>query len=207
MDKLTDKQKKVYEYIKNAIIDTGIPPSIREMCQALNTKSTSTIHLHLTSLEKKGYIKRNKTKNRSIEILEPNFYGGGQSIENDKYLEVPILGDVTAGIPMFAEEIYEDTFPIPFEYIGNSEVFMLKVRGDSMINVGIYDGDLVLCSKDNLARNGEIVVALIEDSATVKTFYKEKGHFRLQPENDDFQPIIVDDVSILGKVIGLFRSF
>lgn len=206
MDKLTDKQKQVYEYIKNTIIDTGIPPSIREICKGLNTKSTSTIHLHLTSLEKKGYISRNKAKNRSIEILEPNFYGR-QTVDNDKYLEVPILGDITAGIPMIAEEIYEDTFPIPFEYIGSNEVFMLKVRGQSMRDIGIYDGDLVLCSKDNLAKNGEVVVALIDDSATVKTFYKENGHFRLQPENDDYEPIIVDDVMILGKVIGLFRSF
>lgn len=206
MDKLTDKQKRVYNYIKNAIIDTGIPPSIREMCDALDIKSTSTIHLHLTSLEKKGYIKRNKTKNRSIEILEANFYGT-QTVENDKYLDVPILGEITAGIPMYAEELYEDTFPIPFEYIGNKEVFMLRVRGESMMDVGIYDGDLVLVSKDNFARNGEIVVALIEDSATVKTFYKENGHFRLQPENDNYEPIIVDEVIILGKVIGLFRSF
>lgn len=206
MDKLTDKQKRVYEYIKNAIIDTGFPPSIREMCDALDIRSTSTIHLHLTSLENKGYIKRNKTKNRSIEILESNFYGT-QPTTNDKYLDVPILGDITAGIPMFAEEVYEDTFPIPFEYIGNKEVFMLKVRGESMINIGIYDGDLVLCEKDNLARNGDIVVALLDDSATVKTFYKENGYVRLQPENDEYEPIITKDVIILGKVIGLFRSF
>lgn len=206
MDKLTDKQKRVYEYIKNAIIDTGFPPSIREMCDALDIRSTSTIHLHLTSLENKGYIKRNKTKNRSIEILESNFYGT-QPTTNDKYLDVPILGDITAGIPMFAEEVYEDTFPIPFEYIGNKEVFMLKVRGESMINIGIYGGDLVLCEKDNLARNGDIVVALLDDSATVKTFYKENGYVRLQPENDEYEPIITKDVIILGKVIGLFRSF
>ncbi len=200
--KLTSKQKNVYEFLKKHIKNTGYPPSVREVCEAVGLSSTSSAHAHLETLENKGYIRRSKTKNRSIEILEDDFY---YSVTD--YSNVPILGKVTAGQPILAVEDVDGYFPIPVEYIGNHEAYMLRVSGDSMINKGIMDKDLVLVKKQSTATNGEMVVALIGDSATVKTFYKERSQIRLQPENSKYQPIIVNEVTILGVVVGLFRRY
>lgn len=173
---------------------------VREICQAVNLKSTSSVHSHLETLEKNGYIRRDPTKPRAIEIMDDTF-----NLNRREMVNVPILGNVAAGEPLFAEENIEDYFPIPAEMVPNSEVFMLHVRGESMINVGILDGDNVLVQQQSTAKDGEMVVALVEDSATVKTFYKEDGYIRLQPENDTMEPIIVPDCQILGKVFGIFR--
>ena len=178
----------------------GYPPAVREICQAVNLKSTSSVHSHLETLEKNGYIRRDPTKPRAIEIMDDTF-----NLNRREMVNVPILGNVAAGEPLFAEENIEDYFPIPAEMVPNSEVFMLHVRGESMINVGILDGDNVLVQQQSTAKDGEMVVALVEDSATVKTFYKEDGYIRLQPENDTMEPIIVPDCQILGKVFGIFR--
>ncbi len=202
MHELTDKQLEIYELLKKEIRKNGYPPSVREICKSMNLKSTSTVHLHLTALEKKGFIKRSPLKNRSIEILEVGFY-----TSPDDYVNVPIIGKVTAGIPILALQNTEDYFPIPSEYVKDDEVFMLKIQGDSMINAGIMDKDLVLVRKQSTANNGDIVVALIDDVATVKTFYKLEDCFKLQPENPAYEPIFVDDLNISGKVIGLFRRF
>ncbi len=182
--------------------EKGYPPSVREICDAVGLKSTSTVHGHLSRLEKKGLIRRDPTKPRAIEILD-TFYEGQQQ----EIVHVPIIGNIAAGTPILAEENIEDTFPIPIEYIHNDTVFMLRVKGKSMIEAGIYDRDLILVRQQNDAINGDIVVALIEDYATVKTFYRERDFIRLQPENSAMSPIIVKDVLILGKVIGLFRKF
>ena len=168
----------------------------------MNLKSTSSVHSHLESLERNGYIKRDPSKPRAIEIIDDGFNGARRELVN-----VPIIGTITAGQPILAVENMEGYFPIPSEYMPNEETFMLRVKGESMINVGIYDGDKILVQRQSTANNGEIVVALIEDSVTVKTFYKEKGYYRLQPENDTMDPIIVPELNILGKVIGLFRMF
>ncbi len=199
---LTPKQEQIFNFLKSEIRKKGYPPSVREICDAVSLSSTSTVHSHLEALEKKGCIKRSPAKNRSIEILESDFYNNAKDFVN-----VPIVGEVTAGIPILAVENIEDYFPIPVDYVHNDAVFMLKVKGDSMIEAGIFDKDLVLVRQQPTANNGDIVVALLEDSATVKTFYRENGHIRLQPENPAFEPIITKDVSILGKVIGLFRRF
>ena len=198
--KITKKQEEILEYIKNEILNRGFPPAVREICEAVHLKSTSSVHAHLETLEKNGYIRRDPTKPRAIEILDDNF--------NLTRREV-IVGTVAAGQPILAVENIENYFPIPAEYMPNEQSFLLKVKGDSMINIGILDGDQVLVKKQSTARDGDIVVALIEDSATVKTFYKENGYIRLQPENDDFMdPIIVHgDVQILGKVFGVFRFY
>ncbi|MCT4611849.1 MAG: transcriptional repressor LexA [Clostridia bacterium] len=201
---LSDKQQKILDFLKSEIKSKGYPPSVREICLAVGLRSTSTVHGHLERLEKKGYIRKSASKTRAIEILEDNFYSNELSKE---YLDVPVVGKITAGEPILAVENVEDHFPIPVDYANNNDVFMLKVSGDSMIEAGIYDGDLILVNKQNTARNGEIVVALIEDSATVKTFYKEQDHFRLQPENSSLDPIIVKDLEILGTVSGLFRKY
>lgn len=201
--KISKKQNEILEYIKNEILNKGFPPAVREICEAVNLKSTSSVHSHLETLEKNGYIRRDPTKPRAIEILDDNF-----NLVRREVVNVPIVGTVAAGEPILAVENVENYFPIPAEYMPNSETFMLVVRGDSMINVGIYDGDKVLVEKQSSARNGDIVVALVEDSATVKTFYKENGFYRLQPENDTMDPIIVEgEVTILGKVFGVFRLF
>lgn len=203
MKSLGKKQKQIYEFIKSEIKSKGYPPSVREICDAVNLSSTSTVHGHLERMEKKGYIKRDASKPRAIEILDPNFYNNKKNLIN-----VPIVGKITAGEPILAVQNIEDTFPIPAEYIHNTEnVFMLSVKGTSMIEAGIYDRDLILVKQQSTANNGDIVVALIDDSATVKRFFKENNHYRLQPENSTMSPIIVDKVSILGKVIGLFRKF
>lgn len=200
--KITAKQKEILDYLKAQIINKGYPPAVREICEAVHLKSTSSVHSHLESLEKNGYIKRDPSKPRAIEIIDDGFSGARRELVN-----VPIVGTITAGQPILAVENMEGYFPIPSEYMPNEETFMLRVKGESMINVGIYDGDKILVQRQNTANNGEIVVALIEDSVTVKTFYKENGYYRLQPENDNMDPIIVPELNILGKVIGLFRMF
>lgn len=203
-EKLTDKQTQILEYIRHEILAKGYPPSIREICQAVDLKSTSSVHAQLSSLEAKGYIRRDLTKSRSIEIIDDDF-----SLTKRELVNIPIVGTVSCGQPILAEQNIEDYFPVPPEYIHNTnnQTFMLRVKGDSMINVGIYEKDLVIVEQCSSARNGEIVVALIKDSATVKTFYKENGYIRLQPENDYMDPIIVEHCEILGRVIGLFRNF
>jgi repressor LexA len=202
MKDLGNKQKQIYDYIKEEIKTKGYPPSVREICDAVDLKSTSTVHGHLDRLEKKGYIRRDATKPRAIEIMEDDFYTNRRELVN-----VPIVGKITAGEPILAVENIEDTFPIPIEYVNNDNVFMLNVKGESMIEAGIFDRDLILVKQQHNADNGDIVVALIDDSATVKRFFKEKDYIRLQPENVTMSPIIVKEVSILGKVIGLFRRF
>lgn len=199
--KITTKQKEILDYLKAQIINKGYPPAVREICEAVNLKSTSSVHSHLETLEKNGYIKRDPSKPRAIEIIDDSFNGARELVN------VPIIGTITAGQPILAVENMEGYFPIPSEYMPNEETFMLRVKGESMINVGIYDGDKILVQRQSTAHNGEIVVALIEDSVTVKTFYKENGYYRLQPENDTMDPIIVPELNILGKVIGLFRMF
>ena len=203
-EKLTDKQTQILEYIRHEILAKGYPPSIREICQAVDLKSTSSVHAQLSSLEAKGYIRRDLTKSRAIEIIDDDF-----SLTKRELVNIPIVGTVSCGQPILAEQNIEDYFPVPPEYIHNTnnQTFMLRVKGDSMINVGIYEKDLVIVEQCSSARNGEIVVALIEDSATVKTFYKENGYIRLQPENDYMDPILVEHCEILGRVIGLFRNF
>ncbi len=196
------KQQEILDYIKGFIIERGFPPSVREICNAVNLSSTSTVHSHLSALEEKGYLKRDGSKSRTIELVDEEFNSMRREIAN-----IPVVGTVTAGQPILAVENLEGYFPIPIEYLPNSKTFMLKVKGQSMINKGIFDGDQILVKQQNTARNGEMVVALINDSVTVKTFYKEKDHIRLQPENDTMDPIIVDDCEILGIVIGLFRLY
>jgi len=200
MEQLSEKQKKILEFIKKELHQKGYPPSVREICDAVGFKSTSTVHGYLERLEKKGVIRRDPTKPRAIEILEDTTF-----ISKKELVNVPIVGKVTAGQPILAVENIEDTFPLPVEYVHNSKVFMLNVVGESMINAGILDGDRVIVRQQNYASNGDIVVALLDDEATVKRFYKEKDHIRLQPENPYMDPIIVHEVKILGKVIGLFR--
>lgn len=175
---------------------------MREICEAVHLKSTSSVHSHLETLEKNGYIRRDPTKPRAIEIIDDNF-----NLTRREVVNVPVIGNVAAGQPIFADENIENYFPIPAEYMPNVESFMLHVKGESMVNAGIFDGDQILVQKQSTARNGDIVVALVDDSATVKTFYKEDGYYRLQPENDTMDPIIVEDCSILGKVFGVFRLF
>ena len=198
--KITDKQREILEYIKEMILKKGYPPAVREICEAVHLKSTSSVHSHLESLEKNGYIRRDPTKPRTIEILDDDF-----ALTRREVVNIPVIGTVAAGSPILAEQNIEDYLPIPAELLPNKEVFMLKVKGNSMIEAGIYSGDKVIVAKQPDAENGDKVVALVDDSATVKTFYKENGHFRLQPENSTMDPIILDHVEILGKVIGLFR--
>ena len=206
MEKLSQKQFEILEYMKKAVREKGYPPSVREICDAVGLKSTSTVHGHLERLERKGYIRRDPAKPRAIEIFSDNDSGNSDGSSRE-LIEVPIVGTVTAGIPILATENIEDTFPIPSDYAPNGNIFMLRVKGDSMINAGIYSKDLIMVRQQNTADNGDIVVALIEDFATVKTYYKENGYIRLQPENPTMSPIIVRDVSILGKVVGLYRKF
>lgn len=198
--RITAKQSEILEYIKSQILNKGYPPSVRDICEAVNLRSTSSVHAHLETLEKNGYIRRDPTKPRAIEIIDDNF-----NLTRREVVNVPLLGQVAAGQPILAVENITNYFPIPAEYISNEDTFMLKVKGDSMINMGIYENDLILVKKQSTARNGEVIVALVDDSATVKRFYKEDGHYRLQPENDFMDPIIVDSVEIVGKVIGLIR--
>ncbi len=200
--KITNKQREILEYIKEEILKRGYPPAVREICEAVNLKSTSSVHSHLETLEKNGYIRRDPTKPRAIEIMDDSF----QMVRHEM-ASIPIVGQVAAGQPILAQENIEGYFPIPADIVPNAETFVLNVKGDSMINVGILNGDQIFVERCHTARNGDTVVALIEDSATVKTFYKENGHYRLQPENDTMEPIIVDQVEILGKVFGVFRLY
>lgn len=200
--KISAKQQEILEYIKSQILERGFPPSVRDICEAVHLKSTSSVHSHLETLEKNGYIRRDPTKPRAIEILDDSF-----NFNRREMVNVPIIGHVAAGEPLLAEQNIENYFPVPVEYMPNKQTFMLKVHGESMINAGILDGDFVLVEQTSVADNGEMVVALVEDGATVKTFFKEEGIYRLQPENDTMDPIIVKDVQIMGKVIGVFRFF
>ena len=200
--KISAKQKEILEFIKDQILTRGFPPSVRDICEAVHLKSTSSVHAHLETLEKNGYIRRDPTKPRAIEILDDTFNLTRREVTN-----VPLVGRVAAGEPLLAQENIENYFPIPVEMLPNSNTFMLTVKGESMINAGILDGDYVLVEEAHTASNGDMVVALIEDGATVKTFYKEEGVIRLQPENDFMDPIIVRDVQILGKVIVVVRFF
>lgn len=198
--KISDKQREILEYIKEGILAKGYPPTVREICERVNLKSTSSVHSHLEQLEKNGYIRRDPTKPRAIEIVDDTF-----NLTRREVVNVPLIGTVAAGLPLLAEENVENYFPIPVDMLPNKQTFMLKVKGDSMIEAGIFNGDRIIVEQCNTARNGEIIVALVDDSATVKTFYKEKDYIRLQPENSSMDPIIVPDCQILGKVIGLFR--
>ena len=201
--KITPKQQEILDFIKQEIISRGYPPAVREICEAVSLKSTSSVHSHLETLEKNGYIRSDPTKPRAIEIVDDQF-----NLTRRETVNVPIIGTVAAGQPILAAENIENYFPIPSEYMPNRQSFMLRVKGTSMINIGITDGDTVLVQQQKDAENGDIVVALLDDSATVKTFYREKGHVRLQPENDSMDPIIVEDqLEILGKVFGVFRLF
>ena len=208
MEELTKSQQKVYDYIKQEIRRTGMPPCIREIANATGFHSTSTVHLHLTSLERMGYIERPKAKNRCIRILE-GFYNSLDDNDDGtipEFSSIPVVGTVAAGTPILAAENIESYFPIPVDYLPNNKTFMLRIRGNSMINAGIFNNDLVLVNQQPTAENNDIVIALLDDSATCKRFFKENGHVRLQPENDSYEPIIVRSVQILGKVIGLFRT-
>ena len=201
--KISKKQSEILEYMKNEILNRGFPPSVREICEAVNLKSTSSVHSHLETLEKNGYIRRDPTKPRAIEIVDDNF-----NLVRRETVNVPIIGKVAAGEPLLAVQNVEGYFPIPSEYMPNKQTFMLVVQGDSMINAGIFSGDYVVVEKQENAENGDKVVALVEESATIKTFYKEKDHIRLQPENDFMDPIVISpdqQFQVLGKVIGVFR--
>lgn len=200
--KISSKQQEILDYIKEEILKRGYPPAVREICEAVNLKSTSSVHSHLETLEKNGYIRRDPTKPRAIEICDDSF-----QMVRTEMVSIPVVGRVAAGEPILAEENIESYFPIPADVVPRGESFILKVKGDSMINAGIFSGDQIFVNACNTANNGDTVVALIDDSATVKTFYKEKDHIRLQPENDSMDPIIVDDCQILGKVFGVFRIF
>ena len=211
---LNKRERAILKCIQDGISVNGYPPSVREICKKVGLSSTATVQGYLNALEENGYIKKENQKGRTLRLLKD--YKGETtdqpSLEDKEYysnkemVNVPVIGKITAGLPILAVENVTDTFPIPIDFIGNSESFMLTVRGESMIEAGILDGDYILVKKQNTADNGEIVVALIEDEATVKTFYKEKDHIRLQPQNSTMSPIIVPDCQILGKVAGVFRK-
>lgn len=202
LGKITPKQKEILDYIKDEILKKGYPPTVREICETVSLKSTSSVHSHLETLEKNGYIRRDPTKPRAIEVCDDNF-----QMVRKEMVSLPIVGNVAAGQPILAEENIEDYFAIPADVVPAGESFILNVRGDSMVNAGILNGDKVLVNARSTAQNGEIIVAMIDDSATVKRFYKENGYIRLQPENDTMEPIIVEDCQILGKVFGVLRFF
>ncbi|MDD2355551.1 MAG: transcriptional repressor LexA [Lachnospiraceae bacterium] len=198
--RITPKQSEILEYIKSETLRTGYPPTVREICDAVHLKSTSSVHSHLETLEKNGYIRRDPTKPRAIEICDDSF-----QMVRTEMVSIPVVGQVAAGLPILAEQNIDSYYPVPSDMVPRGESFALRVHGDSMINAGIFDGDLIFVNSCNTAQNGEIIVALIDDSATVKRFYKEKDHIRLQPENDSMDPIIVDNCVIIGKVFGVFR--
>lgn len=200
--RISAKQSEILQYIKDEIINRGYPPTVRDICEAVNLKSTSSVHSHLETLEKNGYIRRDPTKPRAIEIVDDEF-----NLTRKEMRNIPIIGQVAAGQPILAEENIQGYFPILSEELPTGDLFILKVRGESMINAGILDGDNIIVRQQPTAKNGDMVVALVDDSATVKTYYKENGHYRLQPENDTMDPIIVEEVLILGQVIGVFRLF
>ena len=200
-EKLTTKQQRIYEFLTDFSRRNGYAPSVREICEGLGLNSTSTVFGHLETLEKKGYIRRGTGKNRAIEIISD------KDLRSD-IVHIPLIGRVAAGVPILAEQNIEGYFSVNSDALPHSDpLFMLKVKGDSMINIGIHNGDQVIVASTSTAENGDVVVAMIDNEATVKTFYKEKGHYRLQPENDAMDPIIVKECTILGKVVGLFRIF
>ena len=209
---LNKREKSILKFIEKQIKLKGYPPSVREIGKAVDLKSTATVHGYIASLEKKGFVKKESQKGRTLKLLkggleeDPNQETFKEAYTSKEMVDVPVIGKITAGAPILAVENVTDTFPIPIDFVGNSESFMLTVRGTSMIEAGILDGDYILVKKQNVANNGEIVVALIDDEATVKTFYKENGHIRLQPENSTMDPIIVPNCEILGKVKGVFRK-
>ena len=210
-NELNKREKAILKYIEKQVKETGYPPSVREIGKAVGLSSTATVHSYITALEKKCYIKKENQKGRTLKLLKGGLEGQEKIKEKPAYsgkelVDVPVIGKITAGAPILAVENVTDTFPIPVDFVGNSESFMLTVRGESMIEAGILDGDYILVKKQDIARNGEIVVALIGEEATVKTFYKEDGHIRLQPENSTMEPIIVPDCRVLGKVAGVFRK-
>ncbi|MCM1185962.1 MAG: transcriptional repressor LexA [Lachnoclostridium sp.] len=200
--KISAKQQEILDYIKEEILKKGYPPTVREICETVKLKSTSSVHSHLETLEKNGYIRRDPTKPRAIEICDDSF-----QMVRTEMISLPVIGNVAAGQPILAEENIQEYFPVPADLVPKGESFILNVRGDSMINAGIFNGDRVFVNSASTAQNGQIVVALIDDSATVKTYYKENGHIRLQPENDAMEPIIVNDCQILGTVFGVFRFY
>lgn len=210
-NELNKREKAILKYIEKQVSEKGYPPSVREIGKAVGLSSTATVHSYIMGLEKKGYIQKETQKGRTLKLLKGGL-AGQQSIQDKtlysgkELVDVPVIGKITAGEPILAVENITDTFPIPVDFVGNNESFMLKVRGESMIEAGILDGDLILVRKQDIAQNGEIVVALIGDEATVKTFYKEKDHIRLQPENHTMDPIIVPDCRVLGRVCGVFRK-
>ncbi len=213
MNNLKEREQRILDFMKSEIKTKGYPPTVREICAALQIKSTSTAHKDIASLVQQGYLKKDPSKPRALMVVDAEDKAASsdrlQPVEREDIIDVPVVGRVAAGTPILAEQNIEETFPVPAQFAGRSN-FMLRVRGESMINVGIMDGDLILVEEQNTARNGEIVVAMIdgfESEATVKTFYKEDGHIRLQPENDTMSPIIVQDVKVLGKVKGVFRYF
>lgn len=201
-DQLTPKQQQILDYIKEEILKRGYPPTVRDIGLAVNLKSTSSVFSHLAALERKGYIRKDPTKPRAIEVIDDSF-----QLVRHEMTSIPVVGTVAAGTPILAQQNIDSYFPLPVEYTPNAQTFILKVKGDSMINVGIFDGDMIFVEQSNTARNGDIVVALVDDSATVKTFYKENGRIRLQPENDNMEPFYFDSVDILGKVFGVLRLF
>ena len=198
--KISVKQQEILQYIKDTILKKGYPPAVREICEAVHLKSTSSVHSHLETLEQNGYIRRDPTKPRTIEILDDCF-----TLTRRELVNIPLIGSVAAGQPILAQENIENYFPVPSDLLPNQEAFMLRVKGESMINAGIFNGDQIIVAQQDTAENGDIIVALMDDSATVKRFYREDDHVRLQPENDTMEPIITTDVQILGKVIGLVR--
>ncbi len=198
--KISAKQEEILNFIRQEILKKGYPPAVREICEGVHLKSTSSVHAHLETLEKNGYIRRDPTKPRAIEIMDDEF-----GLTRRDMIQIPIVGQVAAGEPIFAEQNIEDYFSMPADMLPAGNLFILHVKGDSMVNMGILDGDSVICLQQETARNGDVVAALVEDSATIKRFYKENGHFRLQPENDFMEPILVDDCRILGRVVALVR--
>jgi len=199
--RISSKQQEILEYIKTCIMSQGYPPAVRDICQAVNLKSTSSVHSHLETLEKNGYIRRDPSKPRAIEIIDDEF-----NLTRREMINVPIIGTITAGEPILATENIEGYFPVLADNLPSGDMFMLHVKGESMINAGIFDGDCVIVKQQQTANNGDIIAALIDESATVKTFYKESDHIRLQPENDALDPIIVDNCEVLGKVVALYRQ-
>ncbi len=200
--KISAKQQEILTYIKDQIMEKGYPPAVRDICRAVDLKSTSSVHAHLETLEKNGFIRRDPTKPRAIEILDDDF-----NMTRREMTSIPLVGTVAAGTPILAQQNIENYFPMPVEMAPNAQCFALRVKGESMINIGINDGDYVFVQQTNTANNGDLVVALVDDGATVKNFYRENGHIRLQPQNDDMEPIILDDCQILGKVFGVFRLY
>ena len=199
---LSPIQQQILDYIKGEYLRKGYPPSVREICTAVGLKSTSSVHAHLASLEKKGFIRRDSSKTRAIEIIDDDF-----NVSRREMVSIPLLGQVAAGQPILAEENIENYFPLPADMLSQGDHFMLRVNGDSMVNIGLLSGDAVICRRQHTANNGEIVIAMVDDSATVKRFYREKGHIRLQPENDEMEPIILDNCQVLGIVEGMIRLY